>query len=172
MNRLFLLRHAEAGVAAPGMTDFDRPLAPRGRRSASLIGSYMRRLDYRPDIALCSPAVRTVETWSMVRETLGGVPVEEFPDEFYNADPTTLFAAMRALDDRHRSAILIGHNPGVLTLALELLGRSVTVANPFGTYPPAALAAFELDTENWRDIAPGKSRLLGFTRPKELDTNA
>ena len=28
MSRLFLLRHAKAGWAEPGMRDFDRPLEP------------------------------------------------------------------------------------------------------------------------------------------------
>jgi phosphohistidine phosphatase len=32
--RLYLLRHARASAAEPGMADFDRPLSERGRRDA------------------------------------------------------------------------------------------------------------------------------------------
>ena len=42
MSRLFLLRHAKAGWAEPGMRDFDRPLEPLGRTDADAIGAAMR----------------------------------------------------------------------------------------------------------------------------------
>ncbi len=39
MVSLFLLRHAKAAPAAPGMRDFDRPLDAQGVREARLIGN-------------------------------------------------------------------------------------------------------------------------------------
>jgi hypothetical protein len=44
--------------------------------------------------------------------------------------------------------------------------------NPFGEYPPAALTAFDFDVEKWSDVHPGKGHLIGFTRPKDLDSSA
>ena len=172
MKRLYLLRHAKAQIAEPDMDDFDRPLAPRGRRTAPRVGAYMRLLGYRPDIALCSPAARALETWVLLRDALGCEIEEEFRDEIYSAAPRTLLDCVRGLDDRHASAILVGHNPGILTLALGLVGRGIGSANPFGKYPTCALTVFDFDVGRWRDVAPGGGILIGFTRPRELDAVA
>ena len=172
MKRLYLLRHAKSGMAGPGTGDFDRTLAPRGRRAAPRIGEYMQSLGYRPGIALCSPARRTRETWELVREKLDCPVAEEFPSTLYDAAPRTLLDCVRAIDDRYDGAILVGHNPGILTLALGLVGRGVTSANPFGKYPTAALTVFDVEIDRWRDLVPGSGILIGFTRPKELDAIA
>ncbi|RUZ11954.1 histidine phosphatase family protein, partial [Mesorhizobium sp. M7A.F.Ca.US.007.01.2.1] len=42
MSRLYLLRHAKAGWALPGMRDFDRPLDASGRADAEMMGAAMR----------------------------------------------------------------------------------------------------------------------------------
>ena len=66
MSKLYLLRHAKAGWALPGMRDFDRPLDASGVADAETIGAVMRACDYVPDLTLCSNAKRA-------RETLEGV---------------------------------------------------------------------------------------------------
>ena len=79
---------------------------------------------------------------------------------------------MQQIDDTHPSALVISHNPGILTLALGLLGKGVLSANPFGKYPTAALTVFDFAAGTWSDVYPGQGRLIGFTRPKELDSGA
>lgn len=172
MKRLFILRHAKSGWSDPEMDDFDRPLAPRGRRAAPRIGSYMRTLDYKPALALCSPAVRARQTWEYVQEELQGCTLEDIRPELYHAEPRALLDAVRSVDDVHPSAILIGHNPGILTLALGLVGRGIASANPFGKYPTAALTVFDFPTDRWAGVDPGQGTLIDFTRPKDLDRNA
>ena len=66
MDRLFLLRHARAGWALPGVRDFDRPLDATGQAEAEATGEAMRTSGYIPDVTLCSNARRA-------RETLAGV---------------------------------------------------------------------------------------------------
>ncbi|RVB55078.1 histidine phosphatase family protein, partial [Mesorhizobium sp. M7A.F.Ca.CA.004.06.1.1] len=62
MSRLYLLRHAKAGWALPGMRDFDRPLDASGRSDAEMMGAAMRSRLYVPDRTLCSNAKRAKET--------------------------------------------------------------------------------------------------------------
>ena len=62
MSRLYLLRHAKAGWALPGMRDFDRPLDASGRADAETMGAAMRSRGYVPDLTLCSNARRAKET--------------------------------------------------------------------------------------------------------------
>src|SRR5438094_761470 len=66
MDRLILLRHAKAENDAPSGDDFDRPLAPRGRREAAAMAGQLAALGIRPDLALVSPSLRTRETWEAV----------------------------------------------------------------------------------------------------------
>ncbi|TIX99998.1 MAG: histidine phosphatase family protein, partial [Mesorhizobium sp.] len=42
MSKLYLLRHAKAGWALPGMRDFDRPLDASGIADAETMGAAMR----------------------------------------------------------------------------------------------------------------------------------
>ncbi|NBP71958.1 MAG: histidine phosphatase family protein [Alphaproteobacteria bacterium] len=172
MKRLFIIRHAKSSWELPDQDDFDRRLAPRGRRAAPLMGQYMRSLNYRPSVALCSPARRAVETWHYIRDALPCETIEEFLPELYHPDPRAMLDLIREIDNGHPSAILISHNPGVLTLALGLVGRGIKNANPFGKYPTAALTVFDFDVDIWADIRPGAGELVGFTRPKELDSAA
>lgn len=172
MKRLFLLRHAKSGWDSPGQDDFDRSLTRRGRISAPLIGRHMQHLGYAPSIALCSTARRAQETWSLVRGALASETAEEMRPELYLPDPRTLLDAIQKIGKIHPSAIVISHNPGTLALALGLSAHSVRAANPFGEYPPAALTVFDFAAETWADVHPGEGRLIGFTRPKELDAAA
>ena len=172
MKRLYLLRHAKSGWDSPEKDDFDRPLSLRGRRSAPLMGRYMRDLGYMPSIALCSPARRTQETWDMVRDVLDSGTTEEMRPDLYHPDPRTLLVAVQSVDDAHASAIVISHNPGIRTLALGLIGSGVVSANPFGKYPTAALTVFDFAVDAWKNVYPGQGRLIGFTRLKELDSAA
>lgn len=136
------------------------------------MGRFMQDHGYVPSIALCSPARRAHETWELVRDTLDGKTTEEMRPELYLAEPQTLLDAIRKIDTTHPSAIVISHNPGILTLALGLIGNGVRSANPFGKYPTAALTVFDFDVEKWSDVHPGQGHLIGFTRPKELDSAA
>ena len=172
MKRLYLLRHAKTGWDHPTQDDFDRSLTRRGRRSAPLMGRFMQDHGYVPSIALCSPARRTSETWELVRDTLDGETTEEMRPELYLPEPQTLLDAIRKIDATHPSAIVISHNPGTLSLALGLIGKGMNSVNPFGEYPPAALTVFDFDVEKWSDVHPGQGHLIGFTRPKDLDSSA
>ncbi len=172
MKRLLILRHAKSGLAQQGGDDFDRPLSPRGRRAAPAIGRHMSSLGYRPDIVLCSPAVRTRQTWDLVRAELDVAPIEEFRSELYLAEAKTLLDAIRRCEDRSGCVLVIAHNPGILTLALGLVGRGVKSANPFGKYPTGALTVFDFDCDRWEDIRPGEGQLVDYTRPKDIDSNA
>lgn len=172
MKRLYLLRHAKSGWDDSTQGDFDRSLSRRGRRSAPLMGRYMRNLGYAPSVALCSPARRTRETWTYVSNALDCDTVEDMRPELYLPEPRTLFDAVRAVEDTHPSAIVISHNPGILTLALGLIGNGIQSANPFGKYPTAALAVFDFNIDTWSGMEPGRGTLIGYTRPKELDPAA
>ena len=86
MRRLVLFRHGKAEAAEPGRKDRDRRLAERGRRSAALVGDYLAHHALVPDFVLCSPALRTRETWRLAAERLPASPRLQEDDRLYGAE--------------------------------------------------------------------------------------
>ena len=84
MLRLFLFRHAKSSWTDPDVDDHDRPLNPRGRKAAPLIGRFMRARKLVPDLVLCSPARRARETWKLAAEELGVAPRLLMEDALYD----------------------------------------------------------------------------------------
>ena len=171
MRTLYLLRHAKSDWGDPGLDDFDRPLAARGRRAAPAVARWMNENGCAPGYVLCSTARRAVETWSLVAEVLDGDPEVETTGDLYHAAPAGLFALARALPDRHESAMAIGHNPGFHVLASALAGEGPDdlMRDLASGYPTAALAGIEFDSASWSEIAPGAGRLTCFVRPRALE---
>ena len=161
-----LLRHAESGW---GQDDFERSLSPHGKRTAPLVGRHMQRLGYAPTYVLCLPARRTRETWAYVSAALDGEATEDLRRELYLAEPNTLLDAVRAIDDGHLNVLVIGHNPGLLALALGLATDDIRAGHPFGEFPTAALAVFDFDVTAWADMRPGDGTLIGFTPPDAIE---
>ncbi|WP_434742325.1 SixA phosphatase family protein [Micromonospora sp. SH-82] len=67
---LVLLRHAKAETPGEEILDVDRPLVARGRAAAVAVGTWLDRYGLRPDVVLCSPALRTRQTWAGVADGL------------------------------------------------------------------------------------------------------
>ncbi|MEO0763161.1 MAG: histidine phosphatase family protein, partial [Pseudomonadota bacterium] len=62
MKTVILLRHAKSSWSDPELEDHERPLNKRGKAAAPLMGDWLERSGYRPDLVLCSPAKRTRQT--------------------------------------------------------------------------------------------------------------
>jgi phosphohistidine phosphatase len=184
-RRLILLRHAKSDW--PDVPDRDRPLAKRGRRDAPRIGRWLHEHGYQPDVVVVSDAARTRQTWDLVAPELGGSPAVHFEPRAYAASALTLLYLAQELPARYRTALLIGHNPGLSELATSLAGppESTTAAGPPESdratgpavkdngprpaisLPTAAVAVFEF-TGDWPSLTPGHARLINLTTPADL----
>ncbi|MBD0282315.1 MAG: histidine phosphatase family protein [Thermoleophilaceae bacterium] len=163
MKRLFLLRHAKSSWENEHLADHDRPLAPRGRKAADRIGRYLRSEGIKPSLVLCSSARRTRETLERVRAD-GEVMIEP---ELYGTSESELLERLRRVLADTVSVMLIGHNPGIQDLALELAGHGHRLDDLRHKFPTAALATLTL-RGGWSDLEPGSAELVGFVKPKEL----
>lgn len=171
MLRLLLLRHAKSSWDNPALDDFDRPLAKRGTKAAARMGEYLRKADVSPDIVLCSTAVRTRATLTLLLAELKGPPPRVlFSDTLYLADADTLLSAIHNDSDGAKTLMLIGHNPGLHALALQLTGNGSreTLAELAMQFPTAALAQITFDAERWPQIHAGSGTLVDFVLPRRL----
>jgi phosphohistidine phosphatase len=170
MLRLYILRHAKALVAMPGMKDFERPLAQRGHSDCVQLAWIMAERGYLPERILCSGAKRTRETLDGVLPAWGKAerPSIEFSERLYSGDHGTYLAAIRSLS-AVRSAMVVGHNPNCEMVASLLCGggEPEAVKNLLGKFPTCALAVFDLATERWEETTPGSGQLVDFIFPDE-----
>jgi phosphohistidine phosphatase len=166
---LLLLRHAKSSWDKPAADDLDRPLAPRGRRTAPLIAAEMARRGWVPELVLCSPARRTRETWDLVAPALGPVPVTYDPG-LYLAAPAALLRLVRATAPEVACLLVIGHNPGLQELALLLADPASgdSLGRLRAKLPTAALAVLGQSGGPWSAVAAGGLRLQAFVTPGDL----
>lgn len=174
MKTVYLLRHAKSDWGDPAVKDHDRSLNERGREAAPKVGAYIKAKRYKPDAIFCSTARRTVETCQLVKETVGGLSNIEFEETLYLAELRHLIERLKCLDDGVKSAMFIGHNPGLEQLAHTLPGPPESAAEEKlhrrmrERFSTCALAVIKLPVKAWREVRPGIGTLCDFVRPKDL----
>jgi phosphohistidine phosphatase len=85
MQRLILMRHAEAEPAAGSGRDRDRVLSGRGRKDSAAMARALAGRGMRPDLALVSPAARTRQTWELLHDAFPELIVKINVAQFNNA---------------------------------------------------------------------------------------
>jgi phosphohistidine phosphatase len=171
MFTLSLLRHAKSNWDDPGLKDFDRPLARRGEAAAPRMGEFMAAQGIEPELILCSPAVRTRQTLELVLPYLTAGPTVVYEEAFYLAAASQLLARVRTVEANVRHVMIVGHDPGMHGLAVELAGSGAPkqMQALVAKFPTAGLAVLDFEVDGWPDIGPGLGRLRLFMTPKRLD---
>lgn len=170
MKTLYLLRHAKSSWDHHGLSDFERPLAPRGERAAPRVARYMKEEGLIPAVVLCSTARRARETWALMEDELGGTAHVTFLDSLYGAGPGRMLEVARIHAEDRSPVMLVGHNPGMEELAHALAGSGpeAELQTMGHKYPTAAVAVLDFDVASWSDVAPGMGVLRRFVRPRDL----
>jgi phosphohistidine phosphatase len=167
-KRLYLLRHAKSSWDDPELEDHERPLAPRGKRATKRIAKHLRRERIEPSLVLCSSSERTRETLDRIAPALGATDAR-IESELYGAGDRELLERLRRVPDSVASVMLIGHNPGIQSLAVRLAGSGEDLARVERKYPTAALATLTVPDDSWSELDSGRSELVGFVLPRELE---
>jgi len=175
-----LLRHAKSDWPE-GVADHDRPLAKRGRRDAPVAGRWLGESGYAPDMVVCSTAQRARETWELASAGLaaavpgavpggaqgaapGAAPVVTYEPRVYEATVLGLLMLVREFPPSCRTALIVGHNPGMAELTVGL--AAPPPAPPMG-FPTAAVAVLGLPGD-WAAVGPGEAKLLAFAVPADM----
>ncbi|GAQ63196.1 SixA phosphatase family protein [Streptomyces scabiei] len=160
LRRLVVLRHAKSAWPV-GVPDHERPLAPRGRRDAPAAGQALADVDCLPDLAVCSTAVRARLTWELASAQWGTPPPVRYDGRVYAADVPALLDVVHETPGPVRTLLLVGHNPGLEELVLELAGDALDGAldDVRTKFPTSALAFLSWHGETWAALAPGTALL-------------
>lgn len=168
MKTLTLLRHAKSGWDDPTLRDVDRPLNDKGRRAARAVGRYMAREAMVFDRVLASPAKRVAETLSAVEAAFGRALDATVDKRLYLASPEQIMDLVGGAGDAARHVLVVGHNPGLEELVLDLAASGEARCEVELKFPTASLA--QLCWEGgWTSPGSGGATLTRFTRPRDLD---
>ncbi|MEV8585988.1 histidine phosphatase family protein [Streptomyces sp. NPDC051180] len=164
-RRIVLLRHAKADWN--GESDHERPLADRGRTDAPVAGRRLAGTGIAIDLALCSTAARTRETWKLAVSELPERPRTVYEERLYEASVGEIIALLNETPDDVTDLLVIGHNPGMHGLADALAGESEgdtrSRMNRSG-FPTSAFAVLTFDG-SWKSVELGAARLVDFWVP-------
>lgn len=128
------------------------------------MGELILKEGLTPDAILSSSARRAKDTAKAVAKACNFQGRVDLRDDLYLAEPKEYIAALRELKDEVDSAMVVGHNPGMETLAELLTGEDVTM-------PTAALAMLELPIDSWSELSRmTKAELKRFWKSKELES--
>jgi phosphohistidine phosphatase len=166
-RRLLLVRHAKSAWDVPNLADVLRPLAPRGLRDAPRIGRALAQRDLVPHLALVSSSVRTTQTWGCIASTLERFVEYENVPALYHAEEPALRHLIATVPRWVGDLALVGHNPGLESLASSLAGGEVRVTT-------ANVVVFAAEGRTWSDwlTQHGARPPVVHLRPRALDATS
>lgn len=133
------MRHAHSGWPQPGEQDFDRTLDTRGVAEAEAVARMAVSSGYKPQLILCSAAMRCRQTADCFLLVMGEGPEIRFVEDLYNAPFETYIAAIEA--ETCHTLMMIGHNPSIEVLLESLIGSERTASTIPSGFPTAGFAA-------------------------------
>jgi len=167
---IYLLRHGKASRNQSAQADFKRRLTARGHAACESMSEYIRLADVEPGLVLCSSAVRARETLAKIRPALGEEAKVRFGKQIYEGDALTLRECLRAVPDAVTKVLLVGHNPDIHALALQLIGRGTPEdrARLAKKFTAGALATLVFGPKSWQDLGSGTCELHSLVTPHQL----
>jgi phosphohistidine phosphatase len=163
---VLVVRHAKA-ASPPDVEDHDRVLTGRGERDAAALGRWLQASVPAPDLVVCSTALRARGTWEIAGGALPDAPAPRLDPRLYLAAAETLRDVAREAAQGVRTLVLVGHNPGVHTLASRLAGdgEGRALAELRTGFPTCAVAVLAVSGE-WGELSWGGARLDAVAVPR------
>lgn len=162
MRTLILMRHAKSDWSHAELSDHDRPLNARGLNAAPKMAIKLASEGLEPDVILASSAVRVQQTVSLMQENWSSKAELLTEPSLYLASPETIAKSIEGLHDSWSTALVVGHNPGMLGLVSYLAQADMEM-------PTAAMAVFTSQADSWLNCISGSHwQLQAFWKPKAL----
>ena len=163
MKKLYLIRHAKSSWNHPGLDDIERPLNKRGLEDAPKMGKFLKEASLKPDCIIASSAKRCQKTSEIIADKIG-FPIKDvfFEKRVYDADTYDLLKIITELNNKLKTVVLFGHNPGITNLANLL--NDVEIDN----IPTCGVFAIEFDVDSWQKISKDNGKFISFDYPKSV----
>lgn len=119
---------------------------------------------------LCSSARRARDTLEVLKPDLGHHLDVHIEDDLYGADARTLLERLRGVGNDTASVMIVGHNPGLHDLAIELAGDGdeAAITQLHTKFPTGALATLDVARTSWDHLGPSDAYLVSLVLPRQL----
>ena len=124
--------------------------------------------EIRPELVLCSSALRTRETLGRILPGLGSQMTVRIEPSLYSFEADQLLDRLREVPGDVGSVMLIGHNPAMQELGSVLAAEGDRLDELRKGFPTAALAELDVPVGSWEELKPSSGRLERFVLPREL----
>ena len=169
-RELYILRHAKSDWLSGAESDFDRPLAKRGKKDAPAMGKWMNRHKVKIDYLISSPAERTRQTvHAIIKEINISKKDVHFDERVYLASVETLLQVLGECPGDAQKVMLVGHNPGLEDLLKHLVDESQLPLTASGKLLTTASLAHVSLPQDWSRLGLHCGKLISFTRPGDLE---
>jgi phosphohistidine phosphatase len=162
LKHLYILRHAKSDWQASFESDHQRPLSKRGTKAASLMGTFLTRLEQQPDLIVSSTAIRARQTAELAKQTGDWSCPLVLSEAIYGATAQEVLPVIRAQDPAYSRLLITGHEPTWSELVAELTGGG----KPH--LPTAAMARIDIPIEAWAELDTGQGTLIWLVTPRLL----
>ena len=161
MKQLLLVRHGKSDWANQHISDFERPLNPRGLRNAPEMARRILDRNEIPELIISSPALRAITTARHFAQ-VWNKPAEQISQEkaIYEANVKTLLHIVNKIDNKYQRVAIFGHNPGFTDLANYLSDADIY------NIPTCGTVWIEFPFDDWQQVSHHTGSLLKFDYPK------
>ena len=161
MKKLFLIRHAKSSWIDDALPDLERPLNSRGRENAPLMAQIASKKWNRPELVLCSPAKRAIQTSEFFKEEWWKETEKKICSELYEGSPSIILDLLSNVADEIHSLVAIFHNPNITILANLLAQQKIS------NVPTCGVVTLEFPEVQWRKLEVGSCLLEDYDYPKK-----
>jgi phosphohistidine phosphatase len=158
---VLLLRHGKSKRGPEYETDYERPLAKRGKRDAARVGAFLVERDLVPDLIVSSPAERARATAERCADAADYQGEIRYDESLYFGSEEAYLELLWSLDDTVGRVLCVGHNP-------DIEGAIETLTHTYASMPTAALARIDFEADSWGELFPVGGRLAWVQLPREL----
>ena len=169
MLDLFLIRHAKSELINHSGEDLNRDLSDLGIEKTKIIGEHIFEQKFTIEEILCSPALRTKKTLEIILDFLVKPPKIRVIDDLYYASGKTIYETV-VKEAKKKSTMVISHDP-LLSQSIEDFSsdnRDKNYINAREKFPTSSLFYIKFKVKKWSEISKINSRIISFTRPKDL----
>ncbi len=163
MKTVIIFRHAKSDWSPGEANDHDRPLAPRGRKSAKIMGRFLAQSAEVPDSVVTSSAVRAHNTVELAIKAGKWECKTRVTDRLYNCSPADMLKEIRAEPDTSEILLIAGHEPTCSETVARFAGGAEV------RFSTAAMARLDFAIDHWREADFGKAQLIWFVTPKLVE---
>ncbi|MBF0445454.1 MAG: histidine phosphatase family protein, partial [Magnetococcales bacterium] len=164
------MRHAKSSWDSDATTDFERPLAKRGKGDAPRMGQWILEQGLLPDHIVSSPALRAKQTALKACKAMGiNKGKINWDPRVYGAGTEDLLEVLAEVPSEAFRVMLVGHNPGMEFIFNYLAKKSGDDQIEYTPVKTATVVVLDLP-EGWKNLQADCANLVKVQYPRELVT--